>query len=847
MIDTAIGGMKTRFTEGGKNPGMIILASSKRSEKSFLEEHMKKKVVSEHDNVIIVDEAVWDVKPKGTYSDKTFKIAVGNRFLVSQIIPDDEDEDEYRKQGYRIIDAPVDLKPEFVDDIDRALCDFAGISSSNLSTYISGARWEACKCDEVLNPFTKDIIEVGNAPDDKQQYSDYFDLSRVPSELKSKPLFVHLDMSISGDKTGIGGVFIYGKKPSENQNQAAKDLYFQTAFGVSVKAPKGYQVSFEKNRNFIRWLREQGFNIKMVSSDTFQSYDLQQQLKSENFNTDILSVDRVDTDRICRPYQYFRSTIYEQRIRVFKKCDLLTNEVISLERNGNTGRIDHPENGCFTGNTKVSLVDGRELSFFDLVREWKDGKANFVYSLNLESGIIEPKKIDKAWCTRKNATLVAVTLDNGEIIKCTPNHRFMDRDGNYIEAKDLMPGQSLMPLYRKYPNKGLSGYRMYYEPIENKWHYEHRQFAKEIYDEKYLVHHKNVNPKDNSPTNLVWMSKSAHALLHASMQTGAQSYEANKKRSESIKQWHEQNKNTDAYKERNRKLSNATKKQIEDNPEIQKLRYQKRKVYEEIQIKKKEAKLKQQQMINQIEDWFEVDYKLLTDREKNSYRSKWQHRVYDYSKAKTALAKHNESVKGISRTDEVKEKVSKSIKAYFQNHLVTDETRRKMSAESSSRSWYNNGIVEKFLPKNGKIPDGFVLGRINHKVVSIEFLDEKADVYDIEVADNHNFALSSGVFVHNSKDLSDSICGATFEASKYAEQYAFDYGDDLKASLDANMMDYDEDKKQITLDFEEELKKAFKATPTTQQNAKDLDFGFGPSIPMADDSSVLISQGLMIW
>lgn len=443
MIDTAIGGMKTRFTEGGKNPGIIILASSKRSEKSFLEEHMKKKVVSEHDNVIIVDEAVWDVKPKGTYSDETFKIAVGNRFLVSQIIPDNEDEDEYRKQGYRIINAPVDLRSEFVDDIDRALCDFAGISSSNLSTYISGARWEACKCDGVLNPFTKDIIEVGNAPDDKQQYSDYFDLSKIPSELKSKPLFVHLDMSISGDKTGIGGVFIYGKKPSENQNQAAKDLYFQTAFGVSVKAPKGYQVSFEKNRNFIRWLREQGFNVKMVSSDTFQSYDLQQQLKSENFNTDILSVDRVDTDHICRPYQYFRSTIYEQRIRVFKKCDLLTNEVVSLERNGNTGKIDHPENG--------------------------------------------------------------------------------------------------------------------------------------------------------------------------------------------------------------------------------------------------------------------------------------------------------------------------------------------------------------------------------------------------------------------SKDLSDAICGATFEASKYAEQYAFDYGDDLEASVDANMADYDEDKKQITLDFEEELKKAFKATPAVQKSAKDLDFGFGPSVPMVDDSSVLISQGLMIW
>ena len=36
MIDTAIGGMKTRFIVNGKNPTLLILASSKRSEKSFL-------------------------------------------------------------------------------------------------------------------------------------------------------------------------------------------------------------------------------------------------------------------------------------------------------------------------------------------------------------------------------------------------------------------------------------------------------------------------------------------------------------------------------------------------------------------------------------------------------------------------------------------------------------------------------------------------------------------------------------------------------------------------------------------------------------------------------------------
>ncbi|NES69419.1 MAG: intein-containing DNA gyrase subunit B, partial [Okeania sp. SIO2D1] len=38
----------------------------------------------------------------------------------------------------------------------------------------------------------------------------------------------------------------------------------------------------------------------------------------------------------------------------------------------------------------------------------------------------------------------------------------------------------------------------------------------------------------------------------------------------------------------------------------------------------------------------------------------------------------------------------------------------------------------------------------NHRVVSIEPLEERRDVYDIEVPNTHNFALASGVFVHNS-------------------------------------------------------------------------------------------------
>lgn len=343
MIDTAIGGMKTRFTNMGENPGMIILASSKRSEKSFLETHMKKKAETDGDNTFIVDEPVWNIRPSSEYSGKKFYVAQGNKFLVSEVIPNNDDLIAWKNKGYKILEVPIEYKSNFLEDIDRALCDYAGVSSSDVTKYISANRLQAVKHEDVLNPFVKDIIEVGNAPDDLSQYYDFFDLSKVNIKYKYKPLYVHLDMSISGDKTGIAGVWIIGKKPHQEGVPDSKEMYYQLAFSVSIKAPKGYQVSFEKNRQFIYWLKEQGFNIKGVSSDTFQNADLAQQLTAKKYNYSVISVDRVDSDRICKPYQYLKNTIYEERIKLYDS-ELLTEELLGLERNSN-GRIDHPDGG----------------------------------------------------------------------------------------------------------------------------------------------------------------------------------------------------------------------------------------------------------------------------------------------------------------------------------------------------------------------------------------------------------------------------------------------------------------------------------------------------------------------
>lgn len=344
MIDTAIGGMFTRFIHNGKNPTLLAVASSKRSEQSFMEEYIKTLSQTEGNNVLIVDKPVWEVKPKGTYSDKIFYVGLGNKFLESIVIPDNDvnNLEPYKNRGYQILKVPIDFKAKFLEDIERNLCDFAGISSSSMNKYMSAAMVSDCINPEYMNPFP-DIIEVGNGKEDTAQYKNFFKLEYIPKELMSKPLYIHLDMSVSGDMTGIAGVWITGKKVSTDEDQS-KDLNFRLAFSVSIKAPKGRQISFEKNRKFIRWLKEVGFKIKHITSDTYQSYDLQQQLQSEGFECSILSVDRVDSDNICKPYQYLRSSIYEHRFIMYRS-DRLFNEFIDIERNMNTGKIDHSPNG----------------------------------------------------------------------------------------------------------------------------------------------------------------------------------------------------------------------------------------------------------------------------------------------------------------------------------------------------------------------------------------------------------------------------------------------------------------------------------------------------------------------
>lgn len=133
--------------------------------------------------------------------------------------------------------------------------------------------------------------------------------------------------------------------------------------------------------------------------------------------------------------------------------------------------------GCFAGNQKVILADGRRLSFAEIVAEQAEGKEHFCYTIN-QSGNVAIERIINARITKKNASVIKIILDNNETIICTPDHLFMLRDGSYKPAALLTGNDSLMPLFQKSSQKTensqeLDGYEMVWSPQKESWIYTH--------------------------------------------------------------------------------------------------------------------------------------------------------------------------------------------------------------------------------------------------------------------------------------------------------------------------------------------------------------------------------------
>ena len=205
-----------------------------------------------------------------------------------------------------------------------------------------------------------------------------------------------------------------------------------------------------------------------------------------------------------------------------------------MPRNASTGKgteVDTLPGGCFAMDTKVSLLDGRERSIAEIRDEMETGKELWTYSVNPETGKVAAGLISWAGVTQKSAEVMKLTLDNGEEIICTPDHKFPVYGKGFVRADKLLENESMMPLYRK--NEQISKYKkldyeQYFDNESKKWVYTHRMVANELKGSKVknfvyesnddgvydVRHHVDFDRYNNDPSNLVFMGWNDHQKLH---------------------------------------------------------------------------------------------------------------------------------------------------------------------------------------------------------------------------------------------------------------------------------------------------------------------------------------------
>ncbi|OGG73175.1 hypothetical protein A3A38_04725 [Candidatus Kaiserbacteria bacterium RIFCSPLOWO2_01_FULL_53_17] len=434
--------------------------------------------------------------------------------------------------------------------------------------------------------------------------------------------------------------------------------------------------------------------------------------------------------------------------------------------------------GCWSGDTKVALADGRSLSFIELIEENKRGIQNFCYTMR-DDGHVGVAPILNPRLTKHSAQVIKIILDSGDEQFCTPDHKFRLVDGSYVQAQRLTPQDSISPLYRKISRKGdgtqLDGYEMTFDPKAKRWMPTHviadiYNLAHGIYSAKAgnHRHHLDFNKRNNDPTNIMRVSYEEHMAIHYTYMEGAL-------HRPDVKQKSIEAKRTTEYRERarhksleKRALFSANAKKQWDNPAY--------KVF---------MTAKFLEFYNSNAGYRNRNNELL-NKNQREYWARAQNRMAQSTRTQQFFASHPERKEelrtlaqtqwndeqlrtwrsGVTKKQWTPEFRTRRTQAYNETYL-----RRGLAALHAL--WLKTGTVDaiaydqlrkdtrdKTLIRLDSILNRFFGGDMtrlneavanyNHRIISMRRVEEKMDVYDLEVAGTHNFALASGIFVHNS-------------------------------------------------------------------------------------------------
>jgi hypothetical protein len=209
-----------------------------------------------------------------------------------------------------------DFKLAFYTDIGDAMQRFACVPTFASDAFFK-QREKVRACMTIRNPIDS---------------SKRFDETFTPDP--NKKYFVHADLAQKHDKCAVAIAHV----EKWVSVQVMKD-YEQVVPMVIVDAVVYWEpkvegpVNLSEVKQWIQNLRRQGFDIGMVSFDRWQSFDIQNELKSVGIRTETVSVAK-------KHYEDMAMLMYEERLAM-PAIELLFEELTELKIMKNN-RVDHP-------------------------------------------------------------------------------------------------------------------------------------------------------------------------------------------------------------------------------------------------------------------------------------------------------------------------------------------------------------------------------------------------------------------------------------------------------------------------------------------------------------------------
>lgn len=493
---------ESRFMQLGQLPGMLCLVSSRKYPGQFTDE--KEAEAKTNKLIYVYDKRLWELRPD-RFSGEMMRVFAGDLTRRPRIL--ELDEKLSASDEEKVIEVPVEYRTQFEADILAALRDIAGLSTQAIHPFMMNV--------DAINACFGKVKSIAS--------SDFCDFvsSRIalyPKRLQNKTLwrFVHLDLAISRDSCGFTVGHVPGFLPVKRGDVTEMLPIIQFDMLLEIRPPKGGEIEFAHVRRLIYALRHIGLPVKWVTSDNeMMSKDTLQILSQQNF---VVGYQSMDTD--SKAYDVLKQGIYDGRV-LCPAHARAQRELVRLEVDPKTQKIDHPASGCFTGETRVALADGTCPTFKQLCQRYAPGETFYVYAMGYNG--VEIAAARNPRLTKAVRRTVEVMLDNFQVVRCTSDHLFMTLHGEYVRADQLEPDTRLMPLYRSRELKsGLAGYERVWCPRKRERVLTHH-LSVGVPMPGYIVHHKDENKSNNDPRNLEHVTRVEHLRHH-----GKQLYSARK-------------------------------------------------------------------------------------------------------------------------------------------------------------------------------------------------------------------------------------------------------------------------------------------------------------------------------